>query len=110
MWASMLRCWSKIAPRLCAEAEQLMKVLPMVRPLMLGCGPKGALRNSIIIFLSLSLSLLSAIHCLMQSKRASLREMGVRSISEVKGQIEPSVVNVELDMKAVLSHDCRNGC
>ena len=41
------KCWLKIAPRLHAEAEQLMKVSLMVRPLMLGCGPReGALRNT----------------------------------------------------------------
>ena len=78
---------------------------------MLGCGPReGALSYNTIIFSSLSLSLLSAIHRLMQSKQASMRKMGVRSISDVKGQIELSVVGVELDTKAVLSRDRRNGC
>ena len=105
----MLRCWSKIAPRLRAEAEQLMKVLPVVRPLMLGCGPREcALRNNTIVFSSLSLSLLSAIHRLMLSKQALMRQMESGASAMFKGQIELNAVGVELDTKAVLSRDRHN--
>ena len=63
------------------------EVLPMVRPLMLGCGPReGALRNNTIVSSSLSLSLLSAIHRLMHNKQASMSEMesGASAISKVR--------------------------
>ena len=83
----------------------------MVRPLVLGCGPNEvALRSDTIVFSSLSLSLLSAIHRLMQSKQASDARDGVRSISDVKGQIELSVVSVELDTKACAVAIAPNGC
>ena len=61
--------------------------------------------------LGLRLILLSAIHRLIQSKQALMREMesDASAMLKVKNQIELSVVGIELDTKAVLSRDCPNG-